>query len=161
VQRGSFRVAVRSSPSSGPRGARDETPYLGKFGRAPTSARRSPSTSWRRRLSRSTCGIVLLLSAACFLSPVAGAATVAGAGTITTVADPGITLHAAADGRLDGDGFAVDISGHRFAYQLGFGPSSKDAAAGQALLLFGLSGTGGDITVKPRGRRPGSVSIPH
>lgn len=80
------------------------------------------------------------------LCPVAGAATVVGAGAMSTVASPGVTLHIPADGRLDGNGFAANITGYRFAYQLGYGSSAKDAAAGQALLVFGLSGTGGDLT---------------
>jgi hypothetical protein len=71
---------------------------------------------------------------------------VVGASTIRTVANPGIALHIPADGRLDGNGFAADITGYRFAYQLGYGSSAKDAAAGQALLVFGLSGTGEDLT---------------
>jgi len=65
---------------------------------------------------------------------------------MSTVASPGVTLHIPADGRLDGNGFAANITGYRFAYQLGYGSSAKDAAAGQALLVFGLSGTGGDLT---------------
>lgn len=75
------------------------------------------------------------------LAPGASAATLR-PGQVAVVSDPGIALHVPADGRLGGDGFALDVSGYRFAYQLGFGNGAKTAPPGDALLVFGLSGSG-------------------
>ena len=144
MHRGSFRVAVRSSLFSGPRNPRNETPFLRQFGRAPTGAHRMRGAGWRSGRCISTA--LLVLFATCVLCHVANATTVVGAGMIRTVANPGIALHIPADGRLDGNGFAIDITGYRFAYQVGYGSSTKDAGAGQALLVFGLSGSGSDLT---------------
>jgi len=84
----------------------------------------------------------LALVAVAPLASTASATTAVGAGTITTVANPGIALHIPADGRLDGNGFAVDVSGYRFAYEVGYGSATKYAATGHALLVFGLTGSG-------------------
>jgi hypothetical protein len=79
------------------------------------------------------------------LALVAQAANVVAAGAIMAVQGPGITLHAPLDGRLNGDGFTLDVSGYRFAYQIGLGTSTRDAAAGQELLVFGISGHGSSV----------------
>ena len=141
MQRSSFSVAV-SSLSSGPRGTRNETRFFEELGREPSTATGSSRAPRWRRLSRSICAIFLLPFAAFVLCPVAGASTVVGAGTIRTVATPGIALHVPADGRINGNGFAIDITGYRFAYQVGYGSAAKNAASGQALLVFALTGSG-------------------
>jgi hypothetical protein len=79
------------------------------------------------------------------LSAPAGAASVVGADSVLSVGTAGITLHVPQDGRLAGDGFTLDVTGYRWTYQVGFGPSAKDAAPGQVLLVFGLSGSGSSI----------------
>ena len=89
--------------------------------------------------------VAVALVAVAPLDSTASASTVVGAGTITAVASPGIALHVPADGRLDGSGFAVDVSGYRFAYGIGYGPNAEEASAGQVLLVFALSGSGADI----------------
>lgn len=76
-------------------------------------------------------------------SPPAGATPgqVAGPGSIQQVAQPGIALHVPADGRLNGYGFATDVTGYRFTGQVGAGDSTIRAATGQRLLVFGLRGS--------------------
>ncbi|HEX3424747.1 MAG TPA: hypothetical protein VHT30_01355 [Acidimicrobiales bacterium] len=60
--------------------------------------------------------------------------------SIISVADPGIALHIPSDGRINGDGFAAQVTGYRFAHRVGFGAGTVSAAAGQRLLVFGLQG---------------------
>lgn len=60
--------------------------------------------------------------------------------SIQVVSAPGIVLHIPADGRVNGDGFAAQVTGYRFATQIGYGPSTEKAARGQRLLVFGLQG---------------------
>jgi hypothetical protein len=98
-----------------------------------------------RRLSARVCALVLSAVVVTAM-PQAGAATVVAVGSITALQSPGIALYSPVDGRLDGDGFALDVTGYRFAYQVGYGPSVQEAAPEQALLVFGLSGTGPDVT---------------
>jgi len=94
----------------------------------------------------------------------AGASTV-GADSVGKAQSPGIALHVPRDGRLDGDGFALDVTGYRFAYAVGFGPSSKDAGPGQVLLVFGLSGSASavqaQLVVDGQGTTLPSVSTPN
>ncbi len=64
--------------------------------------------------------------------------SVAAPASIQVVSAPGIALHVPADGRVNGDGFAAQVTGYRFANQIGNGPSTEKAARGQRLLVFGL-----------------------
>ena len=62
-----------------------------------------------------------MVTAGLLVGPPPAAATtgrVAAPGSIQQVAQPGIALHVPADGRIDGYGFATDVTGYRFAGQL-------------------------------------------
>ena len=63
----------------------------------------------------------------------------------------GVALHIPRDGRLNGDGFSLAITGYRFTYRVGAGASVEDAPTGQVLLVFGLrgdsSGAGPELVV--------------
>lgn len=88
----------------------------------------------------------LALAASLFASilPAGSAAAVAESaaqpGSVQIVPDAGVALHVPPDGRINGDGIAAEISGYRFANQVGFGASTVRAARGQRLLVFGLTG---------------------
>lgn len=86
--------------------------------------------------------MALVFGAITALAPGAQAAGVVAAGTIQAVSGPGIALHAPPDGRLNGDGFTLAVSGYRFAYMVGSGVSARYAAPDQVLLVFGFTGTG-------------------
>jgi hypothetical protein len=144
VHGGSFHPGNGSSSFPGPPGTQNATKLLEKFQTGETRRpHQRPST--RRRLARAVEVVAVVLVAVAPLGSTASASTVVDAGTITTVANPGIALHIPADGRLDGDGFAADVSGYRFAYQIGLGPDAEEASAGQVLLVFALIGSGAAI----------------
>ena len=140
---GSFHPANGSSPFPGPPGTQNATKLLEKFQSGET--RRPHQRPGGRRIAWAVQAVTVTLVAVAPVGSTAAATTVVGAGTITTVANPGIALHIPADGRLDGDGFAVNISGYRFAYEVGFGANAEEASAGQVLLVFALSGSGAAI----------------
>ena len=73
-------------------------------------------------------------------TPVASASGAGALAPISTVAQAGVALHIPRDGRLNGDRFSMDITGYRFAFQVGTGGSVQDATSGQVLLVFGLRG---------------------
>ena len=138
---GSFHPGNGSSPFPGPPGTQNATQLFGKFQAGRAKCPHHTPTG-RRRSLRAVQAFALALVAVAPLASTASATTAVGAGTITTVANPGIALHIPADGRLDGNGFAVDVSGYRFAYEVGYGSATKYAATGHALLVFGLTGSG-------------------
>ena len=141
---GSFHLCNGSCPLPGPRGTQNATQLLEKFQTGETSRPlQRPRT--RRRIARAVQAVAVALVAVAPLGSTASASTVVGAGAITAVVNPGIALHVPADGRLDGSGFAVDVSGYRFAYEIGFGPNVEKASAGQVLLIFALSGSGAAV----------------
>lgn len=86
-------------------------------------------------------GAVALLSSV--ISPPSAGALVAAAAapdSVVAVDSPGIALHVPADGRINGDGFAAEVTGYRFANRVGFGASTIAAQHGQRLLIFALQG---------------------
>lgn len=86
-------------------------------------------------------GAVALLSSV-IRPPSAGALVAATAvpDSVVAVESPGIALHIPADGRINGDGFAAEVTGYRFASRVGFGASTIAAPHGQRLLVFALQG---------------------
>ena len=88
------------------------------------------------------CASAVLLAASGLAVPVAAATTVVAPDTLEAVPGPGVALHVPVDGRVNGDGFTLDVTGYRFASQVGLGQSEKVAGPGQALLVFGVTGSG-------------------
>jgi hypothetical protein len=60
---------------------------------------------------------------------------------VQSVSSPGIALHVPADGRLNGDGFTGEVTGYRFADQVGLGNYLQQAPPGQELVAFGVTCT--------------------
>lgn len=70
-----------------------------------------------------------LVTAGLLMRPAAAAASsgrVAAPGSIQQVAQPGIALHVPADGRIDGYGFVTDVTGYRFASEVGALAPARD-----------------------------------
>ena len=142
----SFEPRVWLHPSSRPRHARNATRFLKKSARRPQHplGRRH---AWRYTAAPITAAVlalggpVLLGSAAAAQSPSDTAVTAITAGSVQSVSSPGIALHVPADGRLNGDGFTADVTGYRFAYQVGLGSYAQQAPPGQVLVAFGVTCT--------------------
>lgn len=105
----------------------------------------TPARPARVLLRRLAAGAQLAAATTLFIllaapPAVAQPGTTAAPGTIEVLNTPGIALHIPADGRVHGDGFAAQVTGYRFANQVGYGPSTVKAAHGQRLLVFGLEG---------------------
>jgi len=133
-------------PSSRPRQARNATRFLKKTGRRPQHLL-GWRHEWRYIIAPITAAVlalsgpVLLGGAAAAQSLSDTAVTAITAGTVQSVSSPGIALHVPADGRLNGDGFTGDVTGYRFAYQVGLGSYAQQAPPGQVLVAFGVTCT--------------------
>jgi len=66
-------------------------------------------------------------------------ATAPGPGTVGVVATAPVALRQPRDGRVNGDGFAAEVVGYRFAHQLSTGALARRAAPGQVFLAFGVT----------------------
>jgi len=73
------------------------------------------------------------------LSASLASATAPGPGTVGVVATAPVALRQPLDGRVNGDGFAAEVVGYRFAHQLGTGALARRAAPGQVFLAFGVT----------------------
>jgi len=59
--------------------------------------------------------------------------------SVEVVPRPPGALHTPFDGRLNGDGFTAQVTGYRFGDQFGTASGTRRAAAGQVLLVFGVT----------------------
>lgn len=59
------------------------------------------------------------------------------AGSVSVIAEPGMSLRVPADGRLRNDGVTAAVTGYRFATRVGYGITARRSAPGQVLLVFG------------------------
>ena len=88
--------------------------------------------TWRRGSLRRVC--LALLAATALASgsrPGPAAASSVRPASAEVVATPPVELRVPPDGRLNGDGFAAQVSGYRFVHQFGAGRKARRARAGE------------------------------